>query len=31
VVRLPNAQRAVFNSNPDDVAREMNAFLEGLE
>jgi pimeloyl-ACP methyl ester carboxylesterase len=31
VVRLPNAQHAVFNSNPDDVAREMNAFLEGLE
>ena len=31
VVRLANAQHAVFNSNPGDVVREMNAFLEGLE
>jgi pimeloyl-ACP methyl ester carboxylesterase len=30
VVRLANSQHDVFNSNPADVTREMNAFLEHL-
>jgi non-heme chloroperoxidase len=31
VVRLANAQHAIFLSNPEDVAREMNAFMDGLK
>jgi hypothetical protein len=31
VVRIPNAQHAVFSSNPEDVAREMTAFIDGLK
>jgi non-heme chloroperoxidase len=30
VVVIANAQHAVFRSNPDDVAREMDAFMAGL-
>ena len=30
VVVIANAQHAVFRSNPDEVAREMDRFLEGL-
>ena len=30
VVRLPNADHYVFQSNEEDVLREMNAFLSGL-
>ena len=30
VVRLPNADHFVFNSNEADVLREMNAFLSTL-
>lgn len=29
VIRIPNAEHDVFNSNPGDVLREMNAFLDG--
>lgn len=31
VVRIANAQHAVFYSHPDDVKREMTAFIDGLE
>ena len=30
VVVIPNAQHAVFKSHPDDVAREMDSFMTGL-
>jgi hypothetical protein len=30
VVRLPYADHFVWRSNPDDVTREMNAFMDGL-
>jgi pimeloyl-ACP methyl ester carboxylesterase len=30
VVRLPNADHYVFNSNEADVLREMRAFIDGL-
>jgi non-heme chloroperoxidase len=30
VVRIANANHFVFWSNPDDVAKEMNAFMDGL-
>jgi alpha-beta hydrolase superfamily lysophospholipase len=30
VVRLPNADHFVFNSNEADVLREMRAFIDGL-
>ncbi len=30
VVRLPNADHAVFQSNPSDVLREIRAFIAGL-
>lgn len=30
VVRLPNVPHYIFNSNPDDVEREMNTFMDGL-
>ena len=30
LVRLPGAQHYIFNSNSDDVEREMNAFMDGL-
>jgi non-heme chloroperoxidase len=30
VVVIANAQHSVFKSNPDDVAREMDAFMAGL-
>jgi non-heme chloroperoxidase len=30
VVRIPNAQHYVFQSNESDVLREMNAFIGGL-
>jgi alpha-beta hydrolase superfamily lysophospholipase len=30
VVRIPNADHYVFNSNEADVLREMNAFLAKL-
>ena len=30
VVRLPNANHYVFNSNEADVLREMNAFIGSL-
>ena len=30
VVVIANAQHAVFKSNPDDTAREMDAFLATL-
>jgi pimeloyl-ACP methyl ester carboxylesterase len=31
IVRLPFARHQVWNSNPADVAREMNAFMDGLK
>src|SRR5205814_1088873 len=31
VVRIPNADHYVFQSNEADVLREMNAFIEGLK
>jgi pimeloyl-ACP methyl ester carboxylesterase len=30
VVKLPYANHFVWRSNPDDVMREMNAFMDGL-
>ncbi len=30
VVKLPYADHFVWRSNPDDVMREMNAFMDGL-
>jgi len=31
IVRLPHADHAVFTSHPDEVFREMDAFLDGLK
>jgi pimeloyl-ACP methyl ester carboxylesterase len=30
VVRIPNAEHYIFRSNPDEVERAMNAFMDGL-
>jgi hypothetical protein len=30
VVRIPNADHAVFHSNPSEVLREMHAFIAAL-
>jgi pimeloyl-ACP methyl ester carboxylesterase len=30
VVKLPYADHFVWRSNPDEVEREMNAFMDGL-
>ena len=30
VIRLPGADHAIYQSNPVDVEREMNAFMYGL-
>jgi pimeloyl-ACP methyl ester carboxylesterase len=30
VVRIPNADHAVFHSNPSDVLREMHSFIAKL-
>jgi non-heme chloroperoxidase len=30
IVRIPNAEHDVYTSNPDEVEREMNAFIDGL-
>jgi non-heme chloroperoxidase len=30
VVRLPNANHYIFNSNRDDVVREINSFIASL-